>query len=415
MAKARTGYVAGALLTLVVASFAACSVEEEPIAEGGAGNGGDAVGGEVTTPEAGRKHGGEGGGGSGGVAVGGAGSHAGGVREIGGYRVLESFDDVDADQIISWPEQKRIAVRDIGENVIKTFDVNATEEGIVQMETFKPLELHAGAKYIVALAKYGDDLLAVVTNSALPAQQSVVKIHQGSKPEPLLELPQDVLVGGVIADPAVGVVVKTGKGLLFAKTGATTWKTLAEDRRYTPLAFDSDKILIGIDELERFFDGAGGQGGAGGEGGLDTSAHVQWLDLDGKELNDFVAYGTPQVAVKDDAGWLIGETNSFWGSYRAGIELLTESGLKVLTKVPVISAGDGTDGAYDLAHAGDELLVANCESGLLKSPFSTTQLTLEPVPGDWNQSIADCAPTAVEALGNVIIVGGHPLLFLQKP
>ena len=148
----RAGCGVGMLLT-VVAGFVACSTQDEP----GGGHGGEGVGGGGGTPAAGSKHGGEGGGG---VSPGGAGSGGGGFAEIGGYRVLEAFDDVDADVIVGWPEQKRVAVGDFGGREIKVFDIDATEAGIELTQTFEPGDLLEGADGLHGLAKYGDDFVA---------------------------------------------------------------------------------------------------------------------------------------------------------------------------------------------------------------------------------------------------------------
>lgn len=400
-------------LLFVAASFTACSTEDGPGDVGGAGSGGEAVGGDAPRP-----HAGTGGGGS--AGEGGAGH--GGITQIGDYRVLETFD-TRAHVMVSWPEQKRLAVADFERSVIQLFDVNASEAGIELTDELEPAALLPGATLVAGLAKYGDDLLVVVSNGVQPVQQTILRVH-GTGAEPLLELPPDAQISAIIADPDVGVAVKTGAGVLFAKTGAAGWTTLVPERRPVPLAFDGERVLVGIDELDRLEldaqgeGGAGGMGGAGGQGGegnLDASAHVRWLDLEGKQLQDFVAFGNPQVAVKDDAGWLIGETNSFWGSYDAGIELLTDTGLELLTEVPVVSAGDGTDGAYDLVHFADQLLVANCESGLLRSSFSTSALTLAPVAGPWELGTGECGVTVIEAIGDTLAVGGgKPLVFLKR-
>lgn len=417
MRKPGSGYLVGVLLAVVASSFAACSGDgDEPI-QPGAGQGGEATGGDGITPRAGSTSGGEGG-----ASAGSGGEGGDALRMIGDYRVRATFDDMQIGTIVTWPEQGRVAVTDNVHNVIQVFTV--TDVSVEWTEAFKPQELRAGAAHISGLAKYGDGFVAVVANEAPPIQQYIVEVQGMDAPKTILTLAEGEQVAAFVADPQSAIAVQTwsrdGSKLQLAKKGSTTWKVLAEGSRQAPLALDGDRLLVGVSEALRGFDdgagGAGGAGGASGAGGLDRSAHVRWLDLDGNQLQDFVAFGDATVAVKDDAGWLIGETNSFWGSYNAGIELLTDSGLKLLTKVPVISAGDGTDGAYDLIHHGNRVLVANCESGLLQSAFSASKLTLSPITGPWDLGAGECGPTAIEAVGDTIVIGGMaPLVFLQKP
>jgi hypothetical protein len=186
------------------------------------------------------------------------------------------------------------------------------------------------------------------------------------------------------------------------------------NRWLTPLAFDGDELLVGIQEVQRGLQGEGGGGGEGGEGGAggSSAALLERWSLTGTRLASYETLGDPSVAIRARDGWLIGETNSFWGSYRAAVEWLSPEGsLEQLAEVPVQSSGDGTDGAYDLALRDQDLLVANCESGLLRGQWGDAAVELSEVPGPWSSDFATCSPSQVEIVDDVLITAGSALEF----
>jgi hypothetical protein len=150
-------------------------------------------------------------------------------------------------------------------------------------------------------------------------------------------------------------------------------------------------------------------------------ARLEVCDLEGNVLKTHPLAGNPAVALATPDGWLIGETNSFWGSYQAALELLGESReLRRMSDVPVNSSGDGEDGAFDLAFLGDRLLVAGCESGVLAAPWpaapwSAPELKLTPVRGPWSAyGTGVCSPRDIETAADVAAVGIEgKLLFLR--
>lgn len=229
------------------------------------------------------------------------------------------------------------------------------------------------------------------------------------------ELPY--LTGG-LADATHGVVIAYRDALYHAQVvdGEWSWQLLGSvpNRWLRPLAFDGDELLVGIEEVPRGQEGYGGEGGAGGASdasGTNAALLERW-SLTGARLASYETLGDPTVAIRARDGWLIGETNSFWGSYRAAVEWLSPEGvLQQLAEVPVRSSGDGTDGAYDLALRGQDLLVANCESGLLRGQWSDARVELSEVPGPWSPDFASCSPSQVEIVGDVLVTAGSGLEF----
>jgi hypothetical protein len=146
------------------------------------------------------------------------------------------------------------------------------------------------------------------------------------------------------------------------------------------------------------------------------AARVELWSLDtGRPVESHEAVGNPTTAVQTTDGWLIGETNSFWGSYQAAVELLGEAGdLQTLTRVPVISSVDNTDGAYDLALLGERLLVASCESGLLAGDWSTSSVSLTEVAGPWHGPRAFCSPTGIEVVADVAALMTRESVFFVR-
>lgn len=416
----------GGLLTLVVASFTACGGgdDDDVPGPGAAGSGGDVStsGSGGTTPTGGKSPGvgGDGGaglGGAGGEGLGGAGGEP--TVTVDGYTVIAIDNEIGAGALLAWPEENRLVVT--SDKKIRLFDVD--DSGFHLSETIEPAEVVEGATEFWGLAKYGNGLV-VKAHDEDSKQLHLVEVHLGEEPKVLLSLPEDESVMGLVGDPAVGLAFATAEGISFAATDAATATLLASGNRYVPLGLESDRVLVGVRERDgqpKSDEGAGGAGGAaGGAGGSDGGdsyglpGHVLWMDFDGNTLADHEVKGSPGVASKVDAGWLIAQTSSFWGSGEAGIELLDDSGIKLLTTVPVRSRNDGTDGAFDLARDGDQLLVANCEAGLQGGTFSTESIDLTHIAGPWDNG--KCSPTALEQVGDYLVVGGPeaPLVLLRR-
>jgi hypothetical protein len=221
-----------------------------------------------------------------------------------------------------------------------------------------------------------------------------------------------------VADPAAGLAFAADGRVYRAIENAGVWTvgapigTSTQDR--TPLAFDGDDLLVGLQESDRFYDG--GEAGSGGEAGTGSgwTARVErWSSL-GELVGSYPAVGNPRVATPVEGGWLIGETNSFWGSYDAALEWLTptKDELRTLSSVPVTSSGDGEDGAFGVAVTGGRVLVANCESGLLHGTWQPSSIQLAPL---WKShaTVGLCDPWSVQALGELLVIGGQQLTFAR--
>ena len=110
---------------------------------------------------------------------------------------------------------------------------------------------------------------------------------------------------------------------------------------------------------------------------------------------------------------MVDRRDSFWSSYRAALEWLGPSGtLTPLADIPVLSQGDGIDGAYDLAVRGDQVFVANCESGLLRGLWEEDAVELEKVSGPWAPD-GECSPQQVELAEDVLVLAGTRLDFVR--
>jgi hypothetical protein len=335
------------------------------------------------------------------------------------------------DDIISWPAEGRVGVHVSGEGVLL---YETSDDGEVKLiDTLGPEDLGLTADgSIYSLTRFGEGFLVQGSTGAQPIERRIVNWQPGAEletipyPEPL---PASLSI--TTADPNVGIAAATADGVRLATLESGTWSWSEPFDQgattSTPLALEEDRVLVGVEEADRLGVGGAGNeggaaaGGAGGEtGGIDLpinprAARIEWWNLQGERLATQEAYGNPHVAVRVSEGWLIGETNSFWGSYQAGIELLSDSGdLRKLAGVPVISAGDGTDGAVDLALLGSQLLVANCESGLRVGDWATDSVTLSSLPGPWQSgATGNCSPSQVETLDDFAVIGGDTIVFAR--
>ncbi|MGC4089947.1 MAG: hypothetical protein QM756_19080 [Polyangiaceae bacterium] len=146
------------------------------------------------------------------------------------------------------------------------------------------------------------------------------------------------------------------------------------------------------------------------------------MSLAGDVIARYPTRGNVVSVMHKGSGLLVSETNSFWGSYRAGLEWLDPAAdaLVKLTDVPVISSTDGNDGAFasvviDAGAAGEMVYVANGESGLRRGQWSTQTLSLETVAGPWDGSSSFRMIGSVASAGNVLVVPGadQKLYFLK--
>jgi hypothetical protein len=416
-------WLGGVVLVVVALGVSACGDDDLTPAPGAAGGGGS--GGEQ--PTAGQAGSAQAGASAGEAGNGGSAGQGGGPGCVDGLRVVKVVQ-ASVGEIIGWPAQRRVGVSVSGERVV-LYELSE-DSGVTVAETLGVEDLGLSADGSISwLTRFGDGFLVQGVTGGASSEPRIVNWQPGA---PLETVPSPEPSSGwftiTAADPEIGIAAATRDGVRLATLDSDTW-TWSEPfddgaRRHVPLALEDDRILVGVEEADRFsMGGAGNEGGAaaGGAGGAvdlpsSSQARLEWWTVQGQQLETHAAEGNPQVAVKVSEGWLIGETNSFWGSYRAGIELLLDSGgLRKLTDVPVISAGDGTDGALDLALLGSRLLVANCESGLRVGDWSTSSVTLSSLPGPWHPRAAGyCSPSRIEVQGDFAVIGGTDTLVFAR-
>jgi hypothetical protein len=264
--------------------------------------------------------------------------------------------------------------------------------------------------------------VAAVTNDDRDGESTLVRWNGSDDVEELLSSPGGFMEVGAV-DENYGIAVSARHGVYIARLEGSEWSWSAPisrpGRDLWPLAFGDDVLLVGMAEVISLDDVSPEREGFGGLKLFDAGVEV--YDLQGEALESHPLVGNPSVALATPAGWLIGETNSYFGSYHAALELLGESGeLRRVSDVPVTSARDAGDGAYDLALFGDRLLVAGCESGMLgaqwpAAPWSAPELELTPVRGPWGPDRTGvCSALAVETAADVAAVGiDGKLLFLR--
>lgn len=87
--------------------------------------------------------------------------------------------------------------------------------------------------------------------------------------------------------------------------------------------------------------------------------------------------------------------------------------LRNLSKVPVLSSGDGEDGAFGAAVKGSTVFVANCESGLRSGPWQGDNATLSPLWNPPDASFSRCDPKAVHVFDDLLVIVGGQLTFAR--
>ncbi|HEY8946069.1 MAG TPA: hypothetical protein VIM73_17495 [Polyangiaceae bacterium] len=410
------------------------------IGGGGSSGGGAAGAGEGGTGENGGMAG-AGEGGTGGMADAGAAGTAGGGAsgcDPQSYEVLKEEDQTVA-RVIVWPDQHRVGILGAAGEGVDVYELEGG--GVTPVETLGPEDLDLPeAGDILDIAAYGDGFWALV--DAEPGgnvELQVVLWQRSTGVETILPMPEPGDAHTLVARDD-RVAVSLGGSVFVARRDADTWAwddpIHEPGRTLAPLALQGNVVFVGVRELTRLDDdpdlyawgGAGGAhaGGQGGSGGAEPSSRSARVDVyvNGQPLERHEALGNPARAIELEVGegnYLITETNSFWGSLRAALEVYGESGsLRRLTEVPVRSAGDGEDGAFDAALFGERLFVANCESGLLTGLWPEAGegepgdgVTLVPFEGPWSDSDRWCSPIEVEVLDGVLVVGGDNLVFAR--
>lgn len=392
---------AGALLLLTVALGVSCSNEGDSSNPGAAGS---------------QAQGGSGGDEGGAAGQGGTGGNA--AQCSDGLQVVAEYEG-EVRGIAAWPEQGRFAVNHGARLAVYETKTDGSVQRVeeVEVSVFDP-----AATQITSIATFGSGLVAAVTNDDRDGESTLVRWHGSDDVEELLSSPGGYMEVRAV-DENYGIAVHAGEAAYIARREDAQWVWSAPisrpGRHMWPLAFGDDVLLVGVAEVMSSDDVSPDREGFGALKLLDAGVEV--YDLQGKALESHPLVGNPSVALATRDGWLIGETNSYWGSYHAALELLGESGeLRRMSDVPVISAGDREDGAFNLALLGDRLLVANCESGLLAArwpaaPWSAPELELTPVKGPWSaEGTGLCGALAVETAADVAAVGTPgKLLFVR--
>jgi hypothetical protein len=422
----------GCLLLASIAAVVACSDDDGgPTPIGAAGQDPGAAGQGGSTPV--------GGGGSGGGGDAAAGAGAGGTAECENGLSLVERVDVRPSALVSWPEQRRFGV--LGEQAVTIYEVEASGD-VALVETVEASALGAGPDAAIAsIAAYGTGFVALVQPNAAVLEPQLVRWTADGEVEALIAAPLGTNAIGAAAE-GIGIAVASYAATVPALFVATveddvwSWSAAMEDeqgRRLKPLGFGDGVMVVGVMERWQEPFGEPGAGGAGGAGGADGGgaggagepddvpassqpARIElWSLVTNTRVEAHETVGNPTTAVLTTDGWLIGETNSFWGSYQAAIELLGEAGdLRTLTRVPVISSIDNNDGAYDLAQLGDRVLVAGCESGLMAGDWSTSSVNLAEVTGPWHGPQAFCSPTAIEVVADVAALMARDSVFFVR-
>lgn len=228
--------------------------------------------------------------------------------------------------------------------------------------------------------QYGDGLIAVLRDSSLT--KFVSWQLDGSMTE--LTVPQSLASLDIaVADPKAGIafVDRNYRILIWSGAGNNSLISApigADEQRRRPLAFDGPDLLVRLEESRGDF-------GSGGEAGMYSgwSARLERWNAQGERIASYEAVGNPNVATPVEGGWLIGETNSFFGTYQAALEWLAPGAqqLQVLTSVPVHSFNDGVDGTFGVVVNGREVFLTNGGAGLLSGEWHGNSVELEPFGG----------------------------------
>lgn len=231
---------------------------------------------------------------------------------------------------------------------------------------------------ISAVEQYGDGLIAVLQNGSLikfVAWQLDGTVTELMVPQSLASL--DIAV----ADPKAGIAFVDRNYRIFIWSGAEDNSTISEPigapaQARRPLAFDGPDLLVRLEESRGDF-------GSGGEAGMYSgwSARLERWNAQGQRIASYEAVGNPNVATPVEGGWLIGETNSFFGTYQAALEWLAPGAqqLQVLTSVPVHSFNDGVDGTFGVVVNGRDVFLTNGGAGLLYGKWQGNSVQLAPL------------------------------------
>ncbi|MEI9940850.1 MAG: hypothetical protein WDO69_26845 [Pseudomonadota bacterium] len=332
-----------------------------------------------------------------------------------GLHVLRA---IDAGRAVVWPEQQRVAFT-TSTGTIEVDDTSALASSgrLARLAELSNETFNLTSDWSINWPiKYGDGLLLAASDGG---NTKIFSWHVDTgSTELLVPLPaRSEFIS--IADPEAGIAFVAGDLIYRAIEDGGVWLVGApigvSEQRRTPLAFDGDDLLVGLEESGRLYDGAeAGSGGEGGAAGGWTAKLERWNSA-GELIASYPAVGNPRVATPSRGGWLIGETNSFWGSYEAALEWLTSAKdeLRTVSKVPVQSAGDGEDGAFGVAVDGDRVFVANCESGLLGGSWQGSSVLLAPLWAPPVKMNGACDPQSVQMLGNLLVIGGAQLTFAR--
>jgi len=332
----------------------------------------------------------------------------------GGLRVLRT---IDAGYVVAWPEQRRVAFM-THTSTIEVDDASAVAEGgpLTRLAVLSSASFGLSSDWTLrGLLAYGDALLV----TASTGQQTRIFIWDFRTGAAELNLALPAHAEPIsIADPEAGLAFVADRRIYRALETAGNWLVgppigTSEQWR-TPLAFADGELFVGLAESDRLYEG--GEPGSAGEGGAASlsggwSAKLERWNSASELVASYPTVGNPRVARPANGGWLVGESNSFWGSYQAALEWLPPSKeeLRTLSQVPVISGGDSEDGAFGVAISDDRVFVANCESGLLSGAWANTAVTLTAVWPAAEHSSALCDPRSIQTLGELLLIGADPV------
>lgn len=315
-------------------------------------------------------------------------------------------------RVVTWPDSPLIAVS--SPRAIDIYDSTLPDEevssAVIQLNA-ESLGLSDDDE-LTAVEAYGSGLAVAIGRPVLSVIEFVDL--EGTELRPPVTVDDTVYRFRVTSER---IAVSRNGGVYVGRFDQDDWVWAGpiryEDRYAFPLAFDGDSLFVSVSE-------GYGSAGAGGAGGADPGSHFSSARLErandaAEVLESFETVGNPERLVRVDDGWLVTESNSYWGSYEAALEWLpSERGeLATLTQVPVISAGDGADGAMDAAVYGDRLYVANCESGLLSGLWSRQTLELEPVTAHPAAESGRCDPQWLGIATDLLVTTGRSLFMAR--
>src|SRR6478736_256710 len=331
------------------------------------------------------------------------------------FKILQAITG--AADVVAWPELKRLAFT-TRSGPLEVYDVSAVASGgaLVELAEISNDTLGLSSEWVIqGPLMYGDGLVLSAINID---QTKIFAWHlQTGATELAIPLPSQTRLISA-ADSAVGLAFVAGGKIYRATESAGTWVVgepiFTAGQQRVLLAFADDELLVGLQAPDRWYTqntGTAGQIGAA----VGWNAAVERWNSAGNLLGSYPSLGTPRVALSARGGWLIGETNSFWGSMNAALEWLNpaKDELRNLSKVPVLSSGDGEDGAFGAAVKGSTVFVANCESGLRSGPWQGDNATLSPLWNPPDASFSRCDPKAVHVFDDLLVIVGGQLTFAR--